>query len=157
MRKRLIADIRPASPTAPAEWLRLDEVAEVEISSEDAAYPIEGALVPGQNSGWRAAVPGRQTIRLLFASPQRVRRIQIDFVETSVPRTQEYLLRWSGDGGQSFHDIVRQQWNFSPQGASAESEDHRVDLAAVTVLELIITPDLDDGPAVASMARLRLA
>ena len=51
MRKRLIAANRPASPPAPAEWLRLDEVAEVEISSEDAAYPIEGALVPGQNSG----------------------------------------------------------------------------------------------------------
>jgi hypothetical protein len=157
MRKRLIAANRPASPPAPAEWLRLDEVAEVEISSEDAAYPIEGALVPGQNSGWRAAVPGSQTIRLLFASPQRVRRIQIDFVETSAQRTQEYLLRWSGDGGQSFHEIVRQQWNFSPQGASAESEDHRVDLAAVTVLELIITPDLGHGPAVASMARFRLA
>lgn len=157
MRKRLIADIGQASPAAPSEWLRLDEVAEVEISSEDAAYPIEGALVPGQGRGWRAAVPGTQTIRLRFASPQRLRRLQIDFVETSAERTQEYLLRWSGDGGQSFHEIVRQQWNFSPRGASSEAEDHRVDLIAVTVLELIITPDLGNGSALASLARFRVA
>ena len=160
MRKRLIADIRPASPPAPAEWLRLDEVAEVEISSEDAAYPIEGALVPGQNSGWRAAVPGSQTIRLLFASPQRVRRIQIDFVETSAQRTQEYLLRWSTDGGQSFREVVRQQWNFSPQASTSETEEHQVELAGVKMLELIITPDIGNhgnNDAVASLAQLRVA
>jgi hypothetical protein len=66
-------------------------------------------------------------------------------------------LRWSPDGGQSFREIVRQQWNFSPQGATSETEDHHVELPAVTVLELIIIPDTSGENAFASLAQLRLA
>jgi len=67
------------------------------------------------------------------------------------------LLRWSDNGGQSFQEIVRQQWNFSPQGATGESEDYRVSLSGVTILELSITPDISGRSAFASMAQLRLA
>ncbi|MEF8715436.1 MAG: carbohydrate-binding protein [Accumulibacter sp.] len=157
MRKRLISDRTPAAAPATGDWLRLDELAEAEISSEDAAYPIESALLPGRGAGWRAAVPGRQTIRLLFAQPQALHRIRLCFVETALPRTQEYLLRWSADGGQSFREIVRQQWNFSPQGASSQTEEHQLDLAGVNVLELIITPDIASEQAFASLAELRVA
>jgi hypothetical protein len=66
-------------------------------------------------------------------------------------------LRWSADGGRSFQEIVRQQWNFSPHGATRDTEDHRVDLPAVTVLELSIIPDASGGNARASLAQLRLA
>ncbi len=86
-----------------------------------------------------------------------MRRIFLAFVEPAVQRTQEYLLRWSGDGGKSFREIVRQQWNFSPQGASSQTEQHEVDLSGVGVLELIITPDIGNRQAFASLARLRLA
>ncbi len=157
MRKRLIhADQQAALPAAD-DWLPLDELAEVEISSEDAGHPIESALLPAAGAGWRAAVPGKQTIRLLFPQPQALRRIHLSFVETAVQRTQEYLLRWSADGGQSFRDIVRQQWNFNPQGSISQTEEHRVDLAAVTVLELIIVPDIGNEHAIASLAQLRIA
>lgn len=155
MHKRLI-DENPQL-TAAADWLKLDELAEVEISSEDARHPIESALLAGAGSGWRAAVPGKQTIRLLFAQPQQLRRIRVRFVETAMQRTQEYLLRWSGDAGQSFREIVRQQWNFSPEGSVTQTEEHRVDLSGVTVLELIITPDIGNEHAVASLAELRIA
>lgn len=160
MRKRLITDVKQGSPPAPADWLDVEPLAEVEITSEDPAYPIESALLPTEGSGWRAAAPGRQSIRLLFAQPQRLRKIRICFVETSVQRTQEYLLRWSADGGQSFREIVRQQWNFSPQASTSETEEHQVELAGVNLLELVITPDIgNDGKndAVASLAQLRLA
>jgi nuclear transport factor 2 (NTF2) superfamily protein len=66
-------------------------------------------------------------------------------------------LRWSADGGQSYREIVRQQWNFNPQGAMFEKEDHLVDLPAVTSLELNIVPDVSGGNAIASLARLRVA
>jgi len=155
MHKRLI-DENPQL-TAAADWLKLDELAEVEISSEDARHPIESALLAGAGSGWRAAVPGKQTIRLLFAQPQQLRRIRVRFVETAMQRTQEYLLRWSGDAGQSFREIVRQQWNFSPEGSVTQTEEHRVDLSGVTVLELIITPDVGNEHALASLAELRIA
>ena len=50
-------------------------------------------------------------------------------------RTQEFTLRYSRDNGQSFHEIVRQQWNFSPHGSTTELEEYQVDLSEVTTLE----------------------
>lgn len=157
MRKRIITPDQQVTADTAQEWLDLEALAEVEITSEDAAHPIESALLPGQNSGWRAAGPGRQTIRLIFMHPQQLSRIWLSFMETEVERTQEFVLRWSADGGQTFQEIVRQQWNFSPLGASSETEDYRIDLSAVTVLELIIVPEISGGQRVASLAQLRLA
>jgi hypothetical protein len=157
MRKRIISPVQQDTTPVGQEWLDLETLAEAEISSEDAAYPIEAALLPGYGSGWRAAEPGKQTIRLIFAHPQRLQRIWLNFIERHTERTQEYVLRWSPDGGQSFHDIVRQQWNFNPEGANTQTEDHHVDLPAVTVLELIITPGTTGGDAIASLDKLRLA
>ena len=157
MRKRIIAPVQQKTTSPDQDWLNVESLAEVEITSEDAAHPIESALLPGQASGWRAAGPGKQTIRILFSQPQRLRRICLNFMETHTERTQEYVLRWSPDGGQSFREIVRQQWNFSPHGTTGETEDHHVELPAVTVLELSIIPDISGGNAFASLAQLRLA
>ncbi|MBC7945804.1 MAG: carbohydrate-binding protein [Burkholderiales bacterium] len=157
MRKRIIASAQQDGLPADQDWLNVESLAAVEITSEDAAHPIESALLPGLRSGWRAAGPGKQTIRLLFTQPQGLRRIWLNFVEPVTERTQEYVLRWSPDSGQSFREIVRQQWNFNPESASSESEDYRVDLPGVTVLELSIVPDISGGDAVASLAQLRLA
>ncbi len=157
MRKRIIVPVQPDAALPEDQWLDLEALAEVEISSEDAAHPVEFALLPGQPSGWLAAGPGKQILRLIFARPQPLRRIWLRFVESHVQRAQQYSLRWSPDGGTSFSDIVRQQWNFSPQGATQEIEDHRVDLPAVTLLELSIDPDTAGGGAVASLEALRLA
>jgi hypothetical protein len=157
MRKRIIAQAQKEPASADEDWLNVEELAEVEITSEDPAHPIESALLPDRASGWRAAGPGQQTIRLFFNHPQRLRRIWMNFVEPGTERTQEYVLRWSPDCGQSFRNIVRQQWNFSPRGATNETEDHHVELPAVTVLELSIIPDISGGNALASLAQLRLA
>ena len=157
MRKRIIPPVQKNTHPPSEDWLDLSRLAQVEITSEDAAHPIESALLPDQGSGWRAAGPGEQTIRLIFAHPRQLRRIWLQFVEPVTERTQEFVLRWSSDGGQSFREIVRQQWNFSPQGATCETEDHRVDLSGVTVLELSIIPDISRGDARASLAQLRLA
>jgi hypothetical protein len=137
--------------------LDLEDLVQVEITSEDPAHPIEAALLADRTGGWRASGPGEQTIRLLFTHPQTVHRIWLEFVEPEVERTQEFVLRWSPDGGHTVHEVVRQQWNFSPHGATAQTEDHCVELAGVTVLELSIVPDIGGGPAHASLARLRLA
>jgi hypothetical protein len=157
MRKRIIGSAPKETAPPNDEWLRLDDLADVEISSEVAAHPIEAALLPERAEGWRAAEPGKQTLRLLFAHPQRLKRIWLSFVEADSDRTQEYVVRWSPDGGRSFREIVRQQWNFSRGGATSETEDHRFELPGVTVLELSIIPDVSGGAAVASLAQLRLA
>lgn len=156
MHKRILGPVQEGDCLEP-QWLNIEGLVEVEITSEDAAHPIESALLPGGTSGWRAAEPGQQTIRLLFKQPQPLRRIWMNFVEPQTQRTQEYVLRWSSDNGQSFREIVRQQWNFSPPSTTNEVEDHRVDLSAATMLELNIKPDISGVPAFASLAQMRLA
>jgi hypothetical protein len=155
MLKRLVEVAKPER-AEDLPWLALEGLAEVELTSEDAAHPIEGALLPRAERGWRAAEPGEQRIRLLFREPQRLRRIWLRFAEAGANRTQEFLLRWSPDGGRSFHDIVRQQYTFSPEGATSEVEDLRVDLAAVTALELTIEPDQGRGETYASLEEWRI-
>jgi hypothetical protein len=156
MRKRIIGHVQEAASLEQG-WLSVEELAEVEITSEDAAHPIESALLPGGTLGWRAAEAGNQTIRLLFNRPQQLRRIWMNFVEPQTERTQEYVLRWSSDGGQSFREIVRQQWHFSPPSTTNEMEDYHVELPPITTLELSIIPDISGGTAFATLAQLRLA
>jgi hypothetical protein len=156
MQKRLI-DPQVQDSVAADEWLDLEDMARVELTSEDPDHPIETALVPQGGSGWRAGEPGRQRIRLIFHQPQRLRRIMLRFDEPRGERTQEFALRWSPDGGRSFQELVRQQYSFSPAGATTEVEDLNVDLASVTALELTIIPDQGREQARASLTEWRLA
>jgi len=52
---------------------------------------------------------------------------------------------------------VRQQWNFSPPQTIREIEEYQVNLSDVTVLELVIVPDISRGTARASLKSLRLS
>lgn len=157
MRKRQISPTPPGvAPSGPA-WLDVDRTAFVEVTSEENGYPIESALLGVEDRGWRASNSGTQTIRLIFDEPQKLRRIWLVFEESENTRTQEFVLRWSPDGGHSFREVVRQQWNFSSPGSIRETEDYVVELSNVTVVELIIVPDQSGGAARASLASLRLA
>jgi hypothetical protein len=157
MRKRIIGNETRTASSADLGWLDLERLAQVEVTSEDPAYSIESALIPGAGAGWRAAEPGAQTIRLLFDKPQRLRQILVAFQEQERPRTQEFLLRWSPDGGVSYREITRQQYNFSPPNTTREREEYVVDLDGVTLLEMLLIPDISGGDTVASLAQLRLA
>jgi hypothetical protein len=153
MRKRLMDQSSPLDEG----WLDLQRLAEVELTSEEPPYPIEAALVPSAGSGWRAAHAGEQTIRLLFREALRIRRIQLVFQEDRQERTQEFAIRCRAQGDSSYREIVRQQYNFSPQGATREVEDFAVDLAGITALELKVVPDISGREAYASLAQLRIA
>jgi hypothetical protein len=157
MRKRIISHAPGEVAAAEPGWLDLEHLAQVEITSEDADHPIESALIPRMGSGWRAAQLGEQTIRLRFDEPLRLQRIRLVFHEDEQERTQEFVLRWSPDGGQSYREILRQRYNFSPPKAARELEDYDINLDGVTALELKINPDISGGSARASLAQLRLA
>lgn len=158
MRKRIIRRDTAESLKADPAWLDLERLAEVEVTSEDSAHPIEAALIPVFGAGWQAVEPGEQTIRLLFDEPQAVRKISLRFrASTGGTRTQEFVLRWAGRDGQPAHEIVRQQYNFSPPGVTVEVEDYSVRLDEVRVLELRIIPDISGGDACASLEHLRIA
>jgi hypothetical protein len=156
MRKRLITQIPQDVLSLNEGWLNLDGAAVVEITSEDKEYPVEAALISGEMRGWRAADSGAQTIRLIFDEPQTLKRVALVFEETEIERTQEFVLRWSGDYGGSFQEIVRQQWNFSPPNSMGEVEEYQVDMSRVNVLELVVVPDISGGVAPASLQSLRV-
>jgi hypothetical protein len=157
MRKRLIRPTPENVRVRGQSWLDLASTAVVEVTSEEPDYPVESALVFGEMRGWRAAMPGMQTIRLVFDQPQSLNRISLVFEEQETTRTQEFVLRWSPDRGSSFQEIVRQQWNFSPHGSNREVEEYQIQLSNVTVLELTIVPNISGGAARASLESLCLS
>jgi len=155
MRTRLIIPTPETVRSRAERWLDVERAAVVEITSEEKGYPVESAFVSGELRGWRAAEPGPQTIRLIFDQPQKLKQISLVFEEKEIQRTQEFVLRWSSDGGNSFREIVRQQWNFSPPQTKREVEEYQVELSNVTSLELVIVPNMSGGVARASLKSLR--
>jgi len=144
-------------PASGPPWLALQDLADVEVTSEDEVAPIEGAFAPDGGSGWRAGTAGLQVVRLSFHAPQRVTRIALEFEEHVVSRTQEFVLRWRAAGADADTELVRQQYTFAPPGTCKEREEYRVDLADAIALELAIIPHIGGGEAKATLHLLRVA
>ena len=157
MRKRIIPPQPPQSRGELEEgWLDLEQIATIEVTSEDPKFPIESAFGPKGGAGWRASQQGEQQIRIIFDEPMSLHRILLRFHEAECERTQEFTVRWCSATGGAAKEIVRQQWNFSPAGSITEIEDYAVSLDAVSALELTIQPDLGRGEAIATLAAWRL-
>ena len=138
-------------------WFDLAHLASVEVTSEDPRFPVESVFdARSESGGWRAADAGVQTIRLRFDSPMRLQRIRLRFRETECERTHEFRLGWLKQGEREIREIIRQQWNFSPQGSTQEVEDYPVHLTDVAVLELTIQPGRN-GAAFATLDSWRVA
>ena len=158
MRKNILDPLRDAPAAGKnISWLDLEQLAQVEVTSEDLAHPIATALARQSLSGWRAGTAGEQTIRIFFDQPQSLHRVQLLFMEDQRERQQEFALRWSTGKGQPVREIVRQQYHFSPGGSVRELEDYQLELEGAWMLELTILPDTTGGEFYATLARMRLA
>lgn len=141
--------------SAAGSWLDIETIASAELSSEDPQHPFEQALRADTANGWKAAVPGPQLIRLRFDHPQSMKRIHLKFLEEQVDRSQEIAL-FATSNGSSRKELVRQQWIFSPRGATTEVEDYFFDLKDVTTLELEIDPGRQDKHVFASLESIQI-
>jgi hypothetical protein len=157
MRKTLINQSTENTSLSDLNYLDLEHLAQVEISSESQEHPIESALVEGSEAGWQAACSGEQTIRLIFDQPQTVKHISLLFDEQEQSRTQEFVLLWRMDNEDFFREILRQQYHFSPPHSAQETENYAVDLKQLKALELRIIPDISGGEARAKLTWLRLS
>lgn len=164
MRKEIVAS-RPDGGSHPrtesgTPWLNVEDLARVEVSSEDELFPIENALALQPGNGWRAASTGPQTIRLLFDQPQTISHIHLHIIERAAERSQEFTLR-AGSSPENLREIVRQQFTFSPSGTTEETEDYSVNLTGVLIFDLHLDPDRSHDPKssinYASVAALRLS
>lgn len=159
MRKTIINQDDESGSSFKLNFLDLEHLAQVEITSECREYPIESALLltEDSDSGWGAASPGEQMIRIVFDQPQTVEHIILRFDEQQQPRTQEFVLSWLRDRENAYREILRQQFHFSPPDTASEIEHYQVNLKQLKTLELKIIPDINGGAACAGLKRLRLA
>jgi hypothetical protein len=58
MRKSILSPDVDHAITSSDQWLDLEELASVEVSSENPLYPFEDALYGAERDGWKAAAPG---------------------------------------------------------------------------------------------------
>lgn len=158
MRKRILTSNPAATAPLPGE-LDVAALATVEVTSETADHPVENAFDNRRGSGgsrWVAAAPGEQTLILAFDAPQPIRQVVLEVEENQDPRTQELQLAISDNGGMTYRELVRQEFNFSPPGTTFECEKWTVAAENVTHLRLCIKPDKGGRPCRASLTSLSL-
>ena len=159
MRKQILSaeSIRETVP-APSR-LDVTSIATALISSEADGHPVEHAFDAKHGPGgtrWLAGEDGEQSLILAFDSPQKFRQVVLEVEETKVSRTQELQLALSSDGGKTYRELVRQEFNFSPPNTTFEREHWQVDAQGVTHLRLVIKPDKGGQPCRASLTSLAL-
>lgn len=159
MRKTLINQSAKNILYSDLNFLDLEKLAQVELTSECLQHPVESALLLTENlnTGWQAASSGQQTIRIIFDQPLTVEHIILMFDEQQQSRTQEFVLLWLIDKEGSYREILRQQFHFSPPNTTREIEHYEVRLTQLKALELRIIPDISGGKACATLKRLCLA
>ena len=158
LRKQVIKADQSA-PISTSGAIDIAAVATVLVTSEDPGHPIDHAFDDSRGPGgsrWIAGEPGEQTVILAFDAPQSIRRVALEVEEPEVARTQELQLAVSTDGGRTYRELLRQEYNFSPPGTMYEREDWAVESDAVTHLRLVIKPDKGGKPCRATITSLVL-
>ena len=158
LRKHIVKAPPSLSVPEPGE-LDIAATATVQVTSEDSAHPIEHVFDHRRGPGgsrWVAAEPGEQTLLLAFDTPQTIDQIIVEVEEPAVSRTQELWLSVSHDGGQTYRELRRQEYTFSPPGTTFEREAWTVMAAGVTHLQLWMQPDKGGKPFRATLTALVL-
>ena len=158
VRKRPLAADTAAAARA-ADEIDIAGCATIAYSSEDPAHPVENLLDGKSGPGgtrWISARPDTtEHIVVEFDEPQTISRLVYEVEETMRDRTQEVRVEASNDGGRTYRQILVQEYNFSPEGATFQREDQRLDLRQVTHLRLTIVPNKSgSGPATLTTLRL---
>jgi hypothetical protein len=158
LRKRPLVTDTTVAPRA-ADEIDIAACATIAYSSEDPAHPVENLLDERSGPGgtrWTSTCPDTiERILVEFDQPQTISRLVYEVEETMRDRTQEVRVEVSDDGGRRYRQILVQEYNFSPQGATFQREEQRVNLHGVTHLRLTIVPN-KNGSGTASLTALRL-
>jgi hypothetical protein len=158
LRKHILTE-RPAMPTRRSGETDIAALATVWVTSEAADHPIDNVFDTSRGPGgscWVGAEAGEQTLILVFDTPQTIRTISLEVEETQVSRTQELQLSMSRDGGKTYQELRRQEYNFSPPGTTFEREEWSVTAEGVTHLRLVLNPDKGGRPCRATLTSLAL-
>ena len=144
LRKKIMPSATEAARPAPADTIDIIRNAEVIATSESENFPldniVDGSTGPG-SSQWVAGSTGPQTLIFKFDTPQNISSIVYEIEEQEVARTQEVCFEISTDSGAHFREILRHEYNFSPDGSTFQREELKLDLPQITDLKMSIKPD----------------
>jgi hypothetical protein len=138
------------SMATDAQWLDLDVVADVTI----VAGGRRVARVPGF---WSAESPGEQMILIRFHHRTPVRRLRVVSSAVRESRTHEMTIWVSLRGGERHREVLRKQFDFSPNGGAEEVEEYALQLEEVSAIQLRIVPGIDGRSVVARVSEIRVA
>lgn len=159
IRKRLMSEQSSAAPQERPGEIDIARQATLTYSSEDPDHPLEYLIDGHRGRGatrWAGARPNEtERIVLEFDHAQRISRLVYEVEEGRQERTQEVRVEVSSDHGRTYRQVLAQDYTFSPQGATFQHEDQRLDLSAITHLSLTIVPN-KGGSGVATLTSLRL-
>jgi hypothetical protein len=135
VRKRSLAADTAAGRAA--DEIDIARCAMIAYSSEEPAHPVENLLDGQSGPGGTRWISARSNttehIVVEFDQPQAISRLVYEVGEAMRERTQEVRVEASDDGGRTYRQILVQEYNFSPQGATFQREDQRFDLRQVTI------------------------
>jgi len=154
MLRKHIVKVPPSHLVPQPGEMDIAATATVQVTSEDPTHPIEHVFDNRRGPGgsrWVAAEPGEQTLILAFDTPQIILQTILEVEEPEVSRTQELQLSVSHDGGQTYRELRRQEYHFSPPGTTFEREDWVVTAERVTHLQLWMKPDKGSKPCRATL------
>ena len=158
LRKALLQPRVPHAPI-PVQEISIPDSATVLVTSEMPDHPIDcicdGQHGPG-STRWIADEMGDQTVIVAFDTARTLRKVKLEVEEPDISRTQELALSISRDGGQTYREVLRQEYNFSPPGTTFEREEWRIPAEGVTNLWLWIRPDKGGKECRASITSLAL-
>jgi hypothetical protein len=158
LRKRLLED-DAATNARTADEIDIVGCATIAYSSENPAHPVEHMLDGRSGLGatrWISARPDTvERIVVEFDQPQPISRLVYEVEEAMRERTQEVRVEVSEDGGQTYRQILVQEYTFSPGGATYQREEQRFDLRQVSQIRLTIVPN-KNGSGMATLTALRL-
>jgi hypothetical protein len=157
LRKQILGE--PPRRWSTSDVKDIPALATVLITSEAPDHPIDHAFDSrGGRTGtrWMAAADGEQTVIVAFDTPQTIRQVIVEVEETSTSRTQVLSISVSEDGGQTFREQVRQEFNFSPPGTIFEREEWSIAAQAITHLRVVIQPDKGGARGRATLTTLAI-
>jgi hypothetical protein len=157
LRKQIIKP-RTATPDDTSGEIGIAAVATVLVTSEAPDHPIDHFFDDHRGPGgthWIAGEPGERTMTLAFATPQTINQILLEVEEPEFARTQELHLSLSCDGGRTYRELLRHEYDSSPALTTFRREKWTVSEQGVTHLRLV-KPDKGGKPCRATLTSLVL-
>ncbi len=158
LRKRQLEPTMATNARAEGD-IDIGNCATIIYSSESPAHPVEHLLDshhgPGATRWLSARSDVTEQIVLEFDKPQTISLLVYEVEERTRERTQEVRLEVSEDAGQTFRQVLVQEYTFSPAGATYQREEQRLNLHQISHLRLMIVPN-KSGSGTATLTSLRL-